>query len=967
MSRLAHLLSHLQQNETDEQRVRSSFLKKLILTFYYGELRIHGRAANAHYPLSDYLLDDRRALLDFSRLSDDIKTRFKEWLFSYYQQHLSYHFQKPYELVEKMGRVSERRAGFWSRIKRIFTFSKQYHRLDFDTDFTNTRYQIKSIDFTAIENGAVIDILPTVQLLVGEPRPTTSEYLDSVNQQDAKRLILTDEIANKIMSADESDFNYSGMLSQAHPHAVHVINQATRQKMMTDYRLMHDIKKKPSFFRSCLKWIAEYFQTTFPIKLQPKPPQYQKKYELGDFGIQIRIDSKTQKVRLLERKPEITTFVFCGGGGRIFGHAGAARVAMSEYGVKPIDFAGSSCGAIMAACLYVGYTPDESGEIFRQFKEQDLVNLTTANRHGLSISTPLADKIKLYIRQKLLEYITEHSECFDRYPAKRVREAIEADEKITFGMVKKLKSYLPKQTGAKIGNSILVTSSNRTKLESVYYSTDKTPDEDFPGCVSRSANLPVVYQPVIDDEGDEHIDGGVMNNLPLNCFRDKSKSFIEHELNADTSVLAFQFDSDGNEEQVIHSERRIFQEGAVANFFYGLFTGISNPKKGWFAERVERRKYASQVILIDAKGISATNLDLPDAQRDKIFANGEEAARQYFSARRSKYSLSELKRMLEQDESDLPEGLTHTHIRMMLPVRENQEDSSYASRSTSPEDMIKDFENLEELLYYCAYRNRWDVFDSLCLEIESDEDYKSNEYLLAAMNNLRRERDGLTHDESMSLIGELSADCITVTPRNPYTHMAERYNQKWHSVLYPLLHTDGWRLLNEGVTSAVLRNDLALLNAQSEILKLNNASIVVQTLIEGLQSRENVCTHLFVYLLQKLLTYSKQISIESEALQSALLNLMLIVDKVHSFSFDKSKLIGRWSFNEGECLAIIESLHRDANCTVALSYISHQSQDDINRIEQGGQNIITPSVPHADLDGTVPLSAGVNSSSFQIQ
>ena len=69
---------------------------------------------------------------------------------------------------------------------------------------------------------------------------------------------------------------------------------------------------------------------------------------------------------------------------------------------------------------------------------------------------------------------------------------------------------------------------------------------------------------------DIYSDGGILNNLPVSFFIDNDQQFIEHELGAYLRLMAFQFDI-GIEKDILHSNKPVYRENWLLNFFYSFF------------------------------------------------------------------------------------------------------------------------------------------------------------------------------------------------------------------------------------------------------------------------------------------------------------------------------------------------------------------------------------------------------------
>jgi NTE family protein len=159
--------------------------------------------------------------------------------------------------------------------------------------------------------------------------------------------------------------------------------------------------------------------------------------------------------------------VLSGGAVRGFAHAGVLK-ALNENGIFPDVISGSSAGSIVGALYADGYTPDEILGFF-------------------------ADK-SLY---KFLEFIV---------PSKGLM-------KIT-GLYKLLLAELRAKNFEDLKLPLYVTLTDMNHAKPVYISKG-----ELAKYVIASCTIPMMFTPILID-GITYVDGGVMNNLPLEPIED---------------------------------------------------------------------------------------------------------------------------------------------------------------------------------------------------------------------------------------------------------------------------------------------------------------------------------------------------------------------------------------------------------------------------------------------------------------
>jgi NTE family protein len=167
-----------------------------------------------------------------------------------------------------------------------------------------------------------------------------------------------------------------------------------------------------------------------------------------------------------------------GGGARGLAHLGVLQ-ALDEIGVKPVMITGSSAGAIAGALYALGLTPKE---ILKKVKTKSVLDVfkIAIGKSGLSEMS--------YLR-KILEDSCE-SDSFDEL---------------------------------KIPFEACVSELRSGKAEMI--STGSLID-----AVVASASIPIIFEP-IEKDGKIYVDGGVLNNLPIEPLQEKGLKIIGVNIN----------------------------------------------------------------------------------------------------------------------------------------------------------------------------------------------------------------------------------------------------------------------------------------------------------------------------------------------------------------------------------------------------------------------------------------------------
>lgn len=173
-----------------------------------------------------------------------------------------------------------------------------------------------------------------------------------------------------------------------------------------------------------------------------------------------------------------TGLVLSGGALRGFAHGGVLK-ALNEMGIFPDVVSGVSAGAIVGALYADGFKPEEMYKIFANKSMYKFVEFIVPNK-GLVRMTGLY--------KTLLENL--HAKNFE-------------DLKIP----------------------LFVTATNLNKATTVYFSQGELARHIIASCT-----VPVLFQPAVIDEV-TYIDGGVLNNLPLEPIENDCELLIGVNVN----------------------------------------------------------------------------------------------------------------------------------------------------------------------------------------------------------------------------------------------------------------------------------------------------------------------------------------------------------------------------------------------------------------------------------------------------
>lgn len=155
--------------------------------------------------------------------------------------------------------------------------------------------------------------------------------------------------------------------------------------------------------------------------------------------------------------------VLSGGGSRGFGHLGVLK-ALDELKIRPDIISGASVGSLIGALYAYGYKAEEISEIIL--------------KKGISGNIKLAfNKMGIF--------------------------SLEKAEKL-------VKEYLPENTFESLKIPLVIATTEIRRGEIVYFRSGN----NLAKVVTASCAIPGIFSPVII-EGKSYIDGGVLNNMPI--------------------------------------------------------------------------------------------------------------------------------------------------------------------------------------------------------------------------------------------------------------------------------------------------------------------------------------------------------------------------------------------------------------------------------------------------------------------
>ncbi len=161
-------------------------------------------------------------------------------------------------------------------------------------------------------------------------------------------------------------------------------------------------------------------------------------------------------------------FILSGGGARGFAHLGVVK-AFQEIGIQPASYSGTSAGALAGALLAAGYSPDYL--------------------------------LEFILKQGLSNYLRFAFNRMGLFSMEKVEQI--------------LKELIPHNRFEHLATPLYVCATNLSKGHAVYFH-----EGELIKPIVASCCLPGIFEP-ISIQGKTYVDGGVLNNLPVEPVLDK--------------------------------------------------------------------------------------------------------------------------------------------------------------------------------------------------------------------------------------------------------------------------------------------------------------------------------------------------------------------------------------------------------------------------------------------------------------
>lgn len=839
-----HVISQLLDSDSAQYTQNLDLLKKIIITAFLGRLQINGLPPDNKIALGNYLFDNEQMMFDFTRLSEEKRALFMQWFLEPHQENKTKAFLRGVTVNEYRGFTAEVPLTWWGRILSWFhgQYLEYWKISDLDLSLKKiSNYQLTGIEMCHGNHGVLIGFN---QFLVPG---TGTKYKDTNDPQqeplgNTKRVFITDKLVEQLTSLNIKNIKFESVCKSPHPQSIEVTDPQERLDKMHDYRSMQRFNSAPPWYVRIWNWLFPWWNEQRIKSKSIKEKQVVSLYETKK--VEIFRFLKSHEILVRERKPDIENIVFCGGGAKIFAHIGVWK-ALNEAKIYPQKFAGSSAGAIMALMCYLGFSASEIEELFKHFKHEHLVHFDI-NINGISEAHSLKTALDYAIAYKLNKIVSQYK---IPYP----------EGKITFATLEEIRKKCPE---CGIGRELVVTATNKRQARTRYFSLLHSPDFEVSEAVKTSASFPIVYRSTIID-GEEHNDGGVLNNFPTEAFSDDHSTLLESEYGNNLRVLAVKFD-DGPERKAIDRVMdRVYRENLVLNWIYRLLTGVSDPASGWEKDRLKLRKYACQSVVINVDNVSSSSFTVGEETRKKMIDSGYEETKNYLDMRYHKNESEEY---------------------------ENEE------------FMYETFSSLGELLSYCCYRGDKQWFERVYQLIEKSTAPNRKELMQQAQELRALYFNSGSHspknypqdDNSLTFFGN---EVLQSNPSN------KRENYKILLAVYPVFLKLSQSLLKD--------------NTDKKIFDYARHSFLLRDPFACLEHFAKIRndTHLILHIVINLLKELRKNHNSKEIYESFNQVFDLLNDGT---ILDKEEYFARWDLSCHQCFRMLRILNKDGKINPRL-------------------------------------------------
>jgi len=277
----------------------------------------------------------------------------------------------------------------------------------------------------------------------------------------------------------------------------------------------------------------------------------------------------------MEDVPNFDSIVLSGAGSKGICHIGALQYFYERGLFQPKnikEYVGTSIGSVICLLLICGYTPMSLFVEVYKFSFLD-VQVEHANIWNIVKYMGLVD-ISNFLHK--IQFLVE----------------------LKFGKCPTMKE-LWDLTAIKLS----IISSNITKMREEVYSVDTVPNMSCMEAIKRSCLIPGFFYKITDDNC-TFVDGGLMNNFPINHVSDNCKNTLGI---------------------IIKGNRNLFTDDQFLGYFMKIITAPIDILTRFRCMDIRR---GTTLVTIDVHDVSTINFILTEEEKMSMFLNGYNEAKQ---------------------------------------------------------------------------------------------------------------------------------------------------------------------------------------------------------------------------------------------------------------------------------------------------------------------------------------------------
>ena len=329
-----------------------------------------------------------------------------------------------------------------------------------------------------------------------------------------------------------------------------------------------------------------------------------------------------EKINEVEQKivHNPNTLVFSGGGPRGIAYVGVLRYMQERHKLKNVKrFIGTSAGSIMCTFMSVGAYYDQNREVQSKTFYELINELMLESDFIDFIDNPILKKVLGNIKSKSVKL--DFSEIFNSFDLitnkyalckgtvileffKNSLKKIGFDENITL-----------KELHNKTGNHLILVACSLSYRKTAYLDYKTAPDLSVAEAMRASMAVPFIFEPVKYND-DYFIDGGAVNNYPINYFD------YSEEYNSEEPISSLGF--------ILSSKNKILRPkwidiGNLENYTASVFSlFMINTNSALYKKNIDR------TIFIDCGEINTTSFDITNNQKSELIEAGYNAIEHYY-------------------------------------------------------------------------------------------------------------------------------------------------------------------------------------------------------------------------------------------------------------------------------------------------------------------------------------------------